>query len=1095
MKRKKIVSLVLCLSLVISSLLGTVTFAEQHESVHLKGNVLFNKFLELAVSEQNGRFTIGTSGGNPDILTDNNKKMLYGHPISSNGVGGTSYTTIVIDENQKIYGKDGFVSEPEFDVQDLLNTSTVQYGNIIVNQTLKIVKNTSTDRYDVVEIKYDITNQDNVSHNVGTRIMFDTMLGGNDNAPFRIPGLGNVTKQTELTGEDIPQYWQAFDSLENTQVVSQGSLLRSSDNRPDKVQFTNWSQANGTAWNAPIYSSNNNGDSAVTITWNEKALEAGETRSYTTYYGLSELVQDLAPPLAVSVYGDSSVSLKSFDFLREDPYEPNPITITAYIKNIGNGKASNVYSYLKLPTCMSVVEGSNRQVKTTLNVNEEIQVSWKVKIEPLDQLLVLPISVVVGADNAEEKTIVRDITIPEAKENNEIWFGRDNFGFTNSPDAFVKSQNMISDKEWNEKYNLSEEYFDMLTEGMSNNVKRYIKGKMASTWGGSCYGMSNVVALMKEGSLTPEKWQEGTSKTHDLNKPNTDENIENLINFYHLSQDLPDIQDIDDNFLVNAKKISDFSYDDSECLKQIINETKKVKNGGLPVNICYAYIDKDNADNEPGAHSILAYHVDEGNYTALNGKKYKYRVSICDPNCSSKQYLYISENYNNWNYNRIEPAKKNDIEQKFIFRVLSDYSTMDIINPEKNINRTRLKEYNRNFIKNYSVGTMTVSNGKENMQLSGINLSTCSNNKIADTPVYGIDPPGSRKLLPDNDNGDYKITPKSADGEIDCLKMGRHYAMSAKTSSGKNVVFSEEKKEVSLDINNCEYEISLTFNDGYENLPWSTIEVQGQKAQNASLRQINGGMLLSSDNLLNTKISGTNYDAYDISLEINTNQKSVLLKELDKDTLGAYVDNDNNGTYETLISTSDTEIKSFMLKKPDKVVNVKSIINKADKIKISWKKQKNIDGYEVILHKPNQRSIVRDTKKNSYTFNKILKSATTYKFTVRAYKIVKGIKIYGESSIAYKTATSPKKVKWKSLKKASSKKVRLKWKKVKGATGYVIYRKKGSKYKKVKTVKKKITAILKVKKGKKYTYKIRAYKKVGKKKIYGKYSSAKKYRN
>lgn len=1090
MKKTKIVSLVLCLSLIISSLLGTVTFAEQHENAQLKGNVLSNEFLELAVSEKSGRFTIGTSGGNPDISTDNNKKMLYGHPISSNDSGGTSYTTIVIDEKQMKYGNDGFVSKPEFNVQDLLNTSTVQYGNIIVSQTLKIVKNISTDRYDVVEIKYDITNEDNVSHNVGTRIMFDTMLGGNDSAPFRIPGLGNVTKQTELTGEDIPQYWQAFDSLENTQVVSQGSLLRSSDNRPDKVQFTSWNNVAGTAWNAPIYSGSGNGDSAVTITWNEKALEAGETRSYTTYYGLSELVQDLAPPLAVSVYGDSSVSLKSFDFLRDDPYEPNPITITAYIKNIGNGKASNVYSYLKLPTCMSVVEGNNRQEKTTLNVNEEIQVSWKVKIEPLDQLLVLPISVVVGADNAEEKTIVRDIKIPEAKENNQINFGRDNFNFTNSPDAFVKSENMISDEKWNENYNLSEEYFNKLTEGMSKNVKDVIRKRMQSIWGGSCYGMSNVVALIKAGSLTPDKWQDGISKTHDLNKPNTDTNIENLINFYHLSFSLPDIMDIGDNFHETTKKIDDFVYDDSEWLKQIVDEANKVKDGGLPVNICYAWTDKDDTT---GAHSILAYAVDKGIYTDTNATKYKYRVSICDPNYSSRQYLYISEDYSKWHYDRIDPIYKNGIEEKYIYTVLSDYSTIDIINPEKNINRTRLKEYNKNFIKNYTVGSIIVSNGQYNTEINGINLNACSKMKTASKPVYGLEPPNSTTIV--QDSGEYTITPNNAGGEIDCFRLYENQSMSAKAKSCNSATFDDKKKEVSLDINNCDYEISLTFNDGYENLPWSTIEVQGQKAQNASLRQINGGMLLSSDNLLNTKISGTNYDAYDISLAINTNQKSVLLKELDKNTLGAYVDNDNNGTYETLISTSDTEIKSYMLKKPDKVVNVKSIINKADKIKISWKKQKNIDGYEVILHKPNKRSIVRDTKKNSYTFNKILNSATTYKFTVRAYKIVKGIKIYGESSAIYKTATSPKKVKWKSLKKASSKKVRLKWKKVKGSTGYVIYRKKGSKYKKVKTVKKKTTVILKVKKGKKYTYKMRAYKKVGKKKIYGKYSSAKKYRN
>lgn len=109
-------------------------------------------------------------------------------------------------------------------------------------------------------------------------------------------------------------------------------MLRSSENKPDKVQFTNWNSVYNTSWEAPINSGSSNGDSAVTVTWYEENLDAGETRTYITHYGLSELLQDLRPPLAVSVYGDNSVTLKPFWFWNEDPYEPNPITITAYIK-------------------------------------------------------------------------------------------------------------------------------------------------------------------------------------------------------------------------------------------------------------------------------------------------------------------------------------------------------------------------------------------------------------------------------------------------------------------------------------------------------------------------------------------------------------------------------------------------------------------------------------------------------------------------------------------------------------------------------------------------------------------------------------------
>ncbi len=83
--------------------------------------------------------------------------------------------------------------------------------------------------------------------------------------------------------------------------------------------------------------------------------------------------------------------------------------------------------------------------------------------------------------------------------------------------------------------------------------------------------------------------------------------------------------------------------------------------------------------------------------------------------------------------------------------------------------------------------------------------------------------------------------------------------------------------------------------------------------------------------------------------------------------------------------------------------------------------------------------------------------------------------------------------------KTNSKKrsVKIKWKKVKGADGYQIYRstKKKKGYKCVKTIKKGSTTSWKdttVKGGKTYYYKMRAYKKNGKKKVYTKYSKVKK---
>lgn len=88
----------------------------------------------------------------------------------------------------------------------------------------------------------------------------------------------------------------------------------------------------------------------------------------------------------------------------------------------------------------------------------------------------------------------------------------------------------------------------------------------------------------------------------------------------------------------------------------------------------------------------------------------------------------------------------------------------------------------------------------------------------------------------------------------------------------------------------------------------------------------------------------------------------------------------------------------------------------------------------------------------------------------------------------------PAKVKIKSAKK-KGKKVTLKWKKISDAAGYVVYMKTNSgKFKAVKTVKKAKTvkAVISLKKGNKYSFKIRAYKLDEETNVYGAYSKIKK---
>ena len=118
-------------------------------------------------------------------------------------------------------------------------------------------------------------------------------------------------------------------------------------------------------------------------------------------------------------------------------------------------------------------------------------------------------------------------------------------------------------------------------------------------------------------------------------------------------------------------------------------------------------------------------------------------------------------------------------------------------------------------------------------------------------------------------------------------------------------------------------------------------------------------------------------------------------------------------------------------------------------------------------------------------------AGTTYISAVSADgKVVATCTVNVSKPVVTKTA----KVKIKSAKK-KGKKVTLKWKKISDAAGYVVYMKTNSgKFKAVKTVKKakKVKAVISLKKGNKYSFKIRAYKLDEETNVYGAYSKIKK---
>lgn len=156
---------------------------------------------------------------------------------------------------------------------------------------------------------------------------------------------------------------------------------------------------------------------------------------------------------------------------------------------------------------------------------------------------------------------------------------------------------------------------------------------------------------------------------------------------------------------------------------------------------------------------------------------------------------------------------------------------------------------------------------------------------------------------------------------------------------------------------------------------------------------------------------------------------------------------------------------------------LKSIANTASGIQVKWNAVKNAKSYKVYRKGPGQTSwkYVGEVKTTSYT-DKSVKNANgkVYKYTVRAV-CGSTLGAYNTSGISLKRLSNP------ALKSAVSSKsgITVKWGAVTGSTGYIVYRKtSGGSFKQIATVKgaKKVSYIDKsAKKGKTYTYTVRAY--------------------
>ncbi len=161
-----------------------------------------------------------------------------------------------------------------------------------------------------------------------------------------------------------------------------------------------------------------------------------------------------------------------------------------------------------------------------------------------------------------------------------------------------------------------------------------------------------------------------------------------------------------------------------------------------------------------------------------------------------------------------------------------------------------------------------------------------------------------------------------------------------------------------------------------------------------------------------------------------------------------------------------------------------------NKVKITWNTADGAYGYKIYraTSKYGIYSYIASTRNQTYT-DTSLKTGNTYYYKVRAYNYKNSLVIYGNYSQILSAApvlSTPS----ANLTSVAKGKIKLNWKAVSGANGYQVYRSasKNGSYTRVSSTSYTSITNTGLVSGRVYYYKIRAFRNIGKTKVYSKYS-------
>lgn len=370
--RRHILFLFLIIALTFSAgLVASAQGAKTDQAGERPAVTVDNDFIRVS-ADDDGQFVIGTTGGDPAIPTDDNKRLLYGYPDEI----WSSYATVRVvadGQTQDLRLLDRVPAEGPVRQGDAIITTWL-LDSVQVTQRLELAFNVYTNREDTIRVQYTLTNTGDGLRAAGVRSMLDIAIGRvgpvveGDGAPYFVPGAGNLTNEAEFVG-NIPAIWKAFESLtfDPASTKGQGILVGPGSTPPDRLVLARWGrfeQEDGIRFHAWDYTVDPSAgltlDSAVAMYWNPRDLAPGASRTVTTFYGL-------AGPGGGQAWIDAPVTLQC----------PNlQFSATHWVANTGEEPFTNGNATITLPDELEIVSGPATQSLGTIGPGAARSATW-----------------------------------------------------------------------------------------------------------------------------------------------------------------------------------------------------------------------------------------------------------------------------------------------------------------------------------------------------------------------------------------------------------------------------------------------------------------------------------------------------------------------------------------------------------------------------------------------------------------------------------------------------------------------------------------------------------------------------------------------